>query len=285
VAFLLLAWTAGLLFGAVLLAYGSLLLYMVVRRARRGVDLDQALLRIRLVRRRMSPAGYLDRLERQIVWGVLAAGALDVRRRFLWLPNTVEVLVAPADLHALGRAAKQLHDHVLKRLRVVAQTSPCRFRTRPVILLIEDATCPPGRPALRLGFTEATEQAPRTDIANHNGTRIGSVTTLRHAYLHPLHPPGPPMLLRSGHRFYIGRLSSCDLVLQQPAVSRRHAVVYEGDGAWWVADAGSTNGTFVNLMPAVEPVRLSDSDEIRLGEAVRVRFELQSNRHRLRWGL
>src|SRR5205809_500315 len=78
----LVAWTAVLLFCAILSAYASLLLYTVLRRARRGLHLDRVLLRIHLLRRRRSPAAYRERLERQIVWGVLAASVLDVSRRF-----------------------------------------------------------------------------------------------------------------------------------------------------------------------------------------------------------
>ena len=44
----------------------------------------------------------------------------------------------------------------------------------------------------------------------------------------------------------IGRSRECDLVLDDPNVSRRHAELRrEGDG-WVVADLGSTNGIKVN---------------------------------------
>jgi pSer/pThr/pTyr-binding forkhead associated (FHA) protein len=51
--------------------------------------------------------------------------------------------------------------------------------------------------------------------------------------------------------------------------------MYEQRGAWYLADEGSTNGTFVNRVRIDRAVRLVEADEIRLGVAVRLRFELE----------
>ena len=46
--------------------------------------------------------------------------------------------------------------------------------------------------------------------------------------------------------FQIGRLPACDLVADDPGVSKRHANLTLGaDGDLFVADLGSSNGTFV----------------------------------------
>jgi hypothetical protein len=274
-------WIAVLVCGIIFLAYAVVLVVVAIRRARRGHDLDRAVLQLQLRRRRKRPASRIRSLERRIVWGVLAGGILDPSRRFIWLPDTLEVLLAPGDLRALGNAARHVRRQVQERLLAVAQASPVRFRTPPIVVFAEDVACQPGRPTLRLSFTEVTEQVDQTHGSHRNSTRTGNVRVLRHAYLRPMRPPGPPRLLQIGRQYAIGRLPSCDLMLEQPAVSRRHAVLYERNGAWYIADAGSTNGTFVNLMPAVEPIRLSNTDEIRLGRAVSIRFELRSHRHQL----
>lgn len=64
----------------------------------------------------------------------------------------------------------------------------------------------------------------------------------------------------------IGRLSSCEIVIADPNVSRRHAqIVRRGDG-WWVVDLGSTNGTLVNDA-LVKERRLDPGDRIQVGGA------------------
>jgi pSer/pThr/pTyr-binding forkhead associated (FHA) protein len=44
----------------------------------------------------------------------------------------------------------------------------------------------------------------------------------------------------------IGRNPSCDIHLENPAVSRSHAKIYREDWRFYVEDMGSSNGTFLN---------------------------------------
>ena len=44
----------------------------------------------------------------------------------------------------------------------------------------------------------------------------------------------------------VGRSSSCDLILDDSTVSRRHLKLRSHDGHWTLKDLGSTNGTRVN---------------------------------------
>lgn len=62
----------------------------------------------------------------------------------------------------------------------------------------------------------------------------------------------------------IGRLSSSDVVLSDPNVSRRHAELRREGGRWTLVDLGSTNGTLVNGKLAKEHP-LSDGDRIAFG--------------------
>lgn len=67
-----------------------------------------------------------------------------------------------------------------------------------------------------------------------------------------------------GDRMVVGRLSSCDVCLQDKNTSRQHAAfVSEGNG-WAVEDLGSTNGTLVNGC-AVDHQLLRDGDVIVVG--------------------
>jgi hypothetical protein len=49
-----------------------------------------------------------------------------------------------------------------------------------------------------------------------------------------------------GAHLVIGRSSSCQLVLGDDTVSRRHAELRFEDGRWLLRDLGSSNGTYVN---------------------------------------
>lgn len=69
----------------------------------------------------------------------------------------------------------------------------------------------------------------------------------------------------------IGRLSTCDIPLGDPQVSRRHAEVRRDAEGFSVVDLGSTNGTVVNGAPVRER-RLTDGDELRIG-SITIRFE------------
>lgn len=62
----------------------------------------------------------------------------------------------------------------------------------------------------------------------------------------------------------IGRQSDCEIVVADLSVSRRHAQVVQRVEEWWIVDAGSSNGTFVNES-MVKERRLSPGDVIQLG--------------------
>ena len=61
-----------------------------------------------------------------------------------------------------------------------------------------------------------------------------------------------------------GRTAGNTVVLQTPKVSRRHAMIHEQDGEFWVVDLGSTNGVQVNGERVTHPVRLRDGDHIQM---------------------
>jgi len=70
----------------------------------------------------------------------------------------------------------------------------------------------------------------------------------------------------------IGRGLDCQIVLTDPLSSRVHAVVCVQEDAWWVRDAGSRNGTFLNDQK-VDDARLTHDATIRIGNA-EFRFHL-----------
>lgn len=75
----------------------------------------------------------------------------------------------------------------------------------------------------------------------------------------------------AGDTVVIGRLDECDITIDDPKVSRRHAEVRPAGDAFRLVDLGSTNGTLVNGQRTVEH-ELGDGDRIQVGDSV-VRFE------------
>jgi pSer/pThr/pTyr-binding forkhead associated (FHA) protein len=62
-------------------------------------------------------------------------------------------------------------------------------------------------------------------------------------------------------RLVIGRGSDCDLVLDEPEMSRRHAVIENSGDGIYLRDLGSANGTFVNGVQVRDAV-LHPDDQI-----------------------
>jgi len=79
---------------------------------------------------------------------------------------------------------------------------------------------------------------------------------------------GREFVLQEGENV-IGR-EDTDVLLEDPSVSRRHALLVLEGGSCWVEDLGSTNGTFVDGQQIAkgERVELASGAELKLGSIV-----------------
>lgn len=78
-----------------------------------------------------------------------------------------------------------------------------------------------------------------------------------------------------GERMVMGRHPSCQIVLDNAAVSRNHAQILESHGTYFVEDLRSRNGTLINGERIQGRTELRDGDEVRVCEVI-MRFYLGS---------
>jgi pSer/pThr/pTyr-binding forkhead associated (FHA) protein len=69
----------------------------------------------------------------------------------------------------------------------------------------------------------------------------------------------------AGERVVLGRSRECDIKIDDPNVSRRHAEIRHENGAYWIVDLKSTNGIEVNG-ERVQRARLTHADTILMGQ-------------------
>lgn len=80
---------------------------------------------------------------------------------------------------------------------------------------------------------------------------------------------GQSLLLRTTNT--VGRSPENGIVLPEPFVSTRHAVVTFAGGNWQLTDFGSRNGTFVNGQPVHGGTTIQPGDVVQFGR-VQVQF-------------
>src|ERR1043165_1584384 len=102
--------------------------------------------------------------------------------------------------------------------------------------------------------------------------------TNRNACLVHIYPTGPTMGARytlSETPIVLGRASDCDIRITDHSVSRRHARIQPGADGYYAVDLQSTNGTYVNDIPA-SMYKLKDGDYLRIGNCI-YRFLMGGN--------
>ena len=206
-----------------------------------------------------------------------------------YVPNHYTVWLSPQDREQFegyeDGLKKELSDYLLEH----ARNEGLALITRPTIDFQTDDRLALGefgiQTALVGGPDDEEEEAAPLDAGPSAGDFGHTMVYSPDREARPLAPPpqapaGRALLVGegkrtvlSGSRVLIGRSRDCDLTLDDPNVSRRHAELRHEDGQWLVADLGSTNGVKVNGR-RVEQAVLQPGDELALGLA-RLSFELE----------
>ncbi|MEA2398265.1 MAG: hypothetical protein QOK25_1821 [Thermoleophilaceae bacterium] len=202
-----------------------------------------------------------------------------------YVPNHYTVYLSPQDREQFegyeDGVKKELSDYLLEN----ARTEGLALLTRPTIDFETDDRLALGEFGIQtqlVGAPEDEHEVP-ADAGPSAGDFGHTMVYSPDREARPLAPPplaGRAMLVGdgkrtvlSGSRMLIGRSRDCDVTLEDPNASRRHAELRNEDGHWIVTDLGSTNGVKVNGRK-VEQAVLQPGDELSFGLA-RLRFELE----------
>ena len=63
----------------------------------------------------------------------------------------------------------------------------------------------------------------------------------------------------------VGRSSVCEVYIDDDNISRQHFVICDQDGAFYIQDLNSKNGTFVNGQKIMRSKKLENGDKIKFG--------------------
>jgi two-component system cell cycle response regulator len=114
----------------------------------------------------------------------------------------------------------------------------------------------------------STQSVARRRSLSQDGSQI--------AYLQVLSGQQAGFIVRlDSYGLLMGRASDCQLMLEEPGISRTHARISWEQGDFWLEDLQSTNGTFLNDRE-VGRHRLCFGDRIELGETTSLKFDQAS---------
>jgi hypothetical protein len=198
-----------------------------------------------------------------------------------YVPNHYTVWLSPQDRQQFegweDAARKELSDYLLQYARDEGLT----LVTRPTVDFETDDRLGVGEFGIQPQLVEMPEEEAAEPLqADFGHTMVYSPNKdARRLEPAPDHGGATRGLLvgagkrtvLGGSRVLIGRSRECDIQLDDPNVSRRHAEVRREGDAWVVADLGSTNGIKVNgrRIPEAE---LNPGDEVTFG-LIKLRFE------------
>ena len=175
--------------------------------------------------------------------------SVDVKGRRV-VPNDFKIQLSPRDLTSFDDIRDVLQAELVEAAREYAREEGYHFMGPVRVDLVPDEAMRPGRFVVLATLRQAS-----------GGVGAGSLVL----------PSGQRIAL--GDRpVTIGRMSECTVPLNDQNVSRRHAEIRPGPGAYVVNDLGSTNGTMVNGTRIAAEQRLSDGDILSFGSTY-VRFE------------
>jgi hypothetical protein len=207
-----------------------------------------------------------------------------------YVPNEYHVYLSPRDRDRFADYEDALATELAGYLLEYARREKLALLSRPVIEFETDDRLGLGEFGIQTRVVQPAENGPaRTpepapEPDEQSGRTMVYSTAGRVA--EPLEERArsrslSALLLLDGKRVVVGptgvalgRSRQCEVVLDDPNVSRRHAEIRPRGGSWVLIDLGSTNGSSLNGRRVENPEVLKPGDEIELGTST-LTFELE----------
>ena len=201
-----------------------------------------------------------------------------------YVPNEYRVFLSPRDRERFAGYETALGDELAGYLLEHARRERFTLPGRPVIEFETDERLGLGEFGIQTGIVHHAQEEPEEAPEEQSGRTMIYSNAGRLA--EPLEERAraraqTALLLLDGRRLVVGpagvtlgRSRQCDVVLNDPNVSREHAEVRPRGGSWVLRDLGSTNGSRLNGRAVEGSEVVKPGDEIELGATV-LRFELE----------
>ncbi|MFZ0039681.1 MAG: DUF3662 and FHA domain-containing protein [Solirubrobacteraceae bacterium] len=203
-----------------------------------------------------------------------------------YVPNEYRVYLSPRDRERFADYEDALASELTGYLLEHARREHLVLTSRPVVEFETDDRLGLGEFGIqtRVVSPPQDDSAEPSPVAEESGRTMVYSTAGRVAQ--PLEERArsrshTALLVMGGKRLVVGpagatmgRSRQCDVMVDDPNVSRTHAEIRPRGGSWVVSDLGSTNGSRLNGQRLEGPEVLKPGDEIELGTTV-LRFELE----------
>ncbi len=165
-----------------------------------------------------------------------------------WDDAQVRVRVAPRDFERLAGERDDLERQWSAAIARLAERAGMPLRRAPSVRLEADRSIPLGAATIETAARREPERAPSLELVVQRGVPLGARVRLDRALV-------------------IGRDPSCDVVLHDPRISRRH-LACDVDAAGSVAfrDLNSANGVLLNGLRSAAGI-LRAGDALRIGDS------------------
>jgi hypothetical protein len=196
----------------------------------------------------------------------------------VYVPNEYTLYLAPDDRAQFENYEASLLDELRDHLAEHARRERYALLTPPRVLLETDEDLAVGEFGIATRMVQP-EPAERGAVEARTPAGPGETMVYKQAALstEAVSPeelgmePESAALLLDGRRYelekrrvIIGRSRECDIQIDDPNVSRRHAEIRREGPAYWVIDLGSTNGMDVNGRRR-QRAKLEDGDRLTIG--------------------